>query len=143
MTASTSPPPGWSCVVGCDDDQPVGYAYGAPLPPGSRWWRGLLTDVLADVTAETGTRTYALFELMVREPWRKTGVARQLHSALLATCREERAALLVDQDHPKVHALYQSRGWTTLGDLRPRLPDAPLFHAMLLGLPPGAVEIGA
>lgn len=80
---------------------------------------------------------------MAREPWRKTGVARQLHSALLATRREEGAALLVGQDHPKVHALYQSWGWTTLGDLRPRLPDAPLFHAMRLGLPPGAVEIGA
>ncbi|MFJ9113531.1 hypothetical protein [Streptomyces sp. NPDC102283] len=47
----------------------------------------------------------------------------------------ERATLLVDQNHPKVHALYQSRGWTTLGDLRPRLPDAPIFHAMLLDLP--------
>ncbi|MFF0191339.1 GNAT family N-acetyltransferase [Streptomyces anulatus] len=131
--------PGWSCVVGYDGDQPVGYAYGAPLPQGSRWWGGLLTDVPADVpadvTAETGTRTYALSELMVREPWRKTGVARQLHSALLATRREERATLLVDQTHPKGHALYRSWGWTTLGDLRPRLADAPLFHAMLLGLP--------
>ncbi|MFJ8255508.1 hypothetical protein [Streptomyces sp. NPDC094466] len=29
---------GWTCVVGYDDDQPVGCAYGAPLPPGSRWW---------------------------------------------------------------------------------------------------------
>ncbi|MFC8703283.1 GNAT family N-acetyltransferase [Streptomyces anulatus] len=86
-------------------------------------------------TAETGTRTYALFELMVREPWRKTGVARQLHNTLLASRREERATLLVDQTHPKVHALYESWGWATLGDLRPQLDDAPLFHAMLLGLP--------
>ncbi|MDQ0700866.1 GNAT family N-acetyltransferase [Streptomyces sp. W4I9-2] len=127
--------PGWSCVVGYDGDQPVGYAYGAPLPAGPRWWGGLLTDVPADTITETGARTYALSELMVRTPWRKTGVARQLHSALLATCREQRATLLVDQDHPKVHALYRSWGWTTLGDLRPRLPGAPLFRAMLLGLP--------
>ncbi|MGX5391699.1 hypothetical protein ACWLMY_07455 [Streptomyces anulatus] len=54
---------------------------------------------------------------------------------MLATCREQRATLLVDQNHPKVHALYRSWGWTTLGDLRPRLPGAPLFRAMLLGLP--------
>ncbi|MER8268067.1 GNAT family N-acetyltransferase [Streptomyces griseus] len=134
--------PGWTCTIGYDGDQPVGYAYGAPLPPRSRWWSGLLTDVPGDVTTETGTRTYALSELMVREPWRKTGTARQLHNTLLDARNEERAALLVDQNHPKVHALYQSWGWTTLGDLRPNLSDAPVFHAMLLVLPPGAEGTG-
>ncbi|MFE9404839.1 GNAT family N-acetyltransferase [Streptomyces sp. NPDC006530] len=128
--------PDWSCVVGHDSNgQAVGYAYGAPLPADARWWRGLLTEVPADVVAETGTRTYALSELMVRTPWRKTGTARRLHDALLAQRTEERATLLVDQTHPKVHALYQSWGWATLGDLSPRLPDAPLFHTMLLPLP--------
>jgi len=127
--------PGWTCVVGYDQDQPVGYAYGAPLPPGAPWWGGLLTTVPADVIEETGTRTYALSELMVRLPWRKTGTARKLHDALLAGRPEDRATLLVDQEHPKVHALYESWGWRTLGDLRPRIPDAPLFHAMLLDLP--------
>ncbi|WP_406390217.1 twin-arginine translocation signal domain-containing protein [Streptomyces sp. NBC_00882] len=118
-----------------DQDQPVGYAYGAPLPAGAPWWGGLLTEVPADVVEETGTRTYALSELMVRVPWRKTGAARQLHDALLDDRPEERATLLVDQEHPKVHALYESWGWHTLGDLRSRIPDAPLFHAMLLDLP--------
>ncbi|MGW6291058.1 hypothetical protein [Streptomyces sp. NPDC055107] len=56
-------------------------------------------------------------------------------TTLLTHRPEQRATLLVDQTHPKVHALYQSWGWTALGDLRPRLPDAPLFHAMLLDLP--------
>ncbi|MFF1918669.1 hypothetical protein ACFVYE_45665 [Streptomyces sp. NPDC058239] len=72
---------------------------------------------------------------MVRTPWRKTGTARRLHDALLAARPEQRATLLVVQDRPKVHALYQSWGWKTLGGLRPRIPDAPLFHAMLLDLP--------
>ncbi|MFJ8855192.1 GNAT family N-acetyltransferase [Streptomyces sp. NPDC102437] len=126
---------GWTCVVGYDQDQAVGYAYGAPLPAGAPWWGGLLTEVPAAVVEETGTRTYALSELMVRVPWRKTGIARQLHDALLAARPEERATLLVDQEHLKVHALYESWGWQTLGDLRPRIPDAPLFHAMLLDLP--------
>ncbi|MFD4483151.1 GNAT family N-acetyltransferase [Streptomyces sp. NPDC058471] len=127
--------PGWSCTVGYDHEgQAVGYAYGAPLLQDARWWGGLLTEVPADLVAETGTRTYALSELMVREPWRKTGTARRLHDALLAARTEDRATLLVDQSHPKVHALYESWGWQTLGDLRPRIPDAPLFHAMLLPL---------
>ncbi|MCS0634126.1 GNAT family N-acetyltransferase [Streptomyces sp. LP05-1] len=127
--------PGWTCTVGYDGDQAVGYAYGAPLPPDAKWWGGLLTDVPADIIKETGTRTYALSELMVRAPWRKTGTARRLHDALLTPRTEERATLLVDREHPKVRALYESWGWTTLADLRPRIPDAPLFHAMLLGLP--------
>ncbi|KWT63863.1 hypothetical protein ADL21_00435 [Streptomyces albus subsp. albus] len=126
--------PGWTCVVGYDGDQAVGYAYGAPLAEGAPWWGGLLSDVDPAVIKETGSRTYALSELMVRTPWRKTGAAKQLHDALLADRTEERATLLVDQDHPKVHALYESWGWKTLGDLRPRIPDAPLFHAMLLPL---------
>ncbi|MDP5317361.1 hypothetical protein [Streptomyces poriferorum] len=96
---------------------------------------GLLTEVPADVVAETGTRTYALSELMVRRPWRKTGMFRQLHDALLDVRPERRATLLVDQEHPKVHALYGSWGWQTLGDLRPRIPDASLFHAMIRSLP--------
>ncbi|MFF3275943.1 acetyltransferase [Streptomyces chrestomyceticus] len=71
---------------------------------------------------------------MVRVPWRKTGVSKALHDALLEDRSEERATLLVDQSHPKVHALYESWGWHTLGDLRPRIENAPLFHAMLLPL---------
>lgn len=127
--------PGWSCVVGYGSDgRAVGYAYGAPLPEDARWWGGLITEVPADVTAETGSRTYALSELMVREPWRKTGISRRLHDALLSPRPEERATLLVDQTHPKVRALYESWGWRTLGDLRPRLENAPPFHAMLLTL---------
>lgn len=127
--------PGWSCAVGYDGDQAVGYAYGATLPENARWWGGLLTEVDEDLVRETGARTYALSELMVRVPWRKTGTSRQLHDALLAERPETRATLLVRQTHPKVQALYESWGWHTLGDLRPRIPDAPLFHAMLLDLP--------
>ena len=113
----------------------MGYAYGAPLPAGAAWWGGLLTEVPAEDIEETGDRTYALSELMVRRPWRKTGTAKALHDALLAERAEKRATLLVDQGHPKVRALYQAWGWRTLGDLRPRIPDAPLFHAMLIDLP--------
>lgn len=126
---------GWTCTVGYDHGQAVGYAYGAPLAADTRWWGGLLTDVPQSAIAETGTRTYALSELMVRAPWRKTGVSRHLHDTLLQERDEERATLLVDQRHPKVRTLYETWGWKTLGDLRPRQKHAPLFHAMLINLP--------
>lgn len=127
--------PGWSCVVGWDAGQPVGYAYGAPLPADARWWGGLLTEVPAVDIVETGTRTYALSELMVRARWRKTGISRALHDALLGARPEQRATLLVEREHPKVRALYESWGWQWFGGLRPRIPDAPLLDAMLLPLP--------
>ncbi|MEV5982867.1 GNAT family N-acetyltransferase [Streptomyces sp. NPDC052114] len=129
--------PGWTCTIGYDShrlDQAVGYAYGAPLRADAPWWRGLITPVDPQLIQESGHRTYALSELMVRAPWRKTGAAKQLHDALLTPRPEERATLLVDQAHPKVHALYESWGWQTVGDLRPQSPNAPLMHAMLLPL---------
>ncbi|MER6916412.1 hypothetical protein ABT354_32530 [Streptomyces sp. NPDC000594] len=72
---------------------------------------------------------------MVRTPWRKTGISKALHDALLSGRPESRATLLVDQSHPKVHALYETWGWETVGDHRPRIHGAPLMHAMLLTLP--------
>ncbi|GHA71908.1 hypothetical protein GCM10010372_83550 [Streptomyces tauricus] len=72
---------------------------------------------------------------MVRLPWRKIGTVCRLHDALLTVRPKERATLLADQDHPTVHAPYEAWGWHTLGDLRPLIPDAPLFHAMLFDLP--------
>ncbi|MGW5732902.1 MULTISPECIES: hypothetical protein [Streptomyces] len=113
----------------------MGYAYGAPLAADTRWWGGLLTHVPQEAITETGTRTYAVSESMVRAPWRKTGVSRRLHDTLLQDRHQERATLLVDHQHPKVRALYEKWGRKTLADLRPRQEHAPLYHAMLLNLP--------
>lgn len=30
---------GFACVVAYDGDEPVGFAYGAPLAAGREWWR--------------------------------------------------------------------------------------------------------
>lgn len=111
--------PGWSCVVGYDGDQVVGYAYGAPLPEGARWWGRLLTDVPAGVTVENGIRIYALSELMVRTPWRKTGTARRLHSALLSPPRGTR--------HPprRPDSSQGPRPVRELGMAEPRRPPPP------------------
>ncbi|MFK0289801.1 GNAT family N-acetyltransferase [Streptomyces sp. NPDC090442] len=116
--------PGFDCVVGCDDGEPVGFGYGAPAAEGHEWWRGSLDPAPAD------PRTFALSELMVRSQWRKTGMAQQLHEALLAERPETLAALLVDSDHPKVEALYESWGYRKVGNQQP-FPDSPNFTTML------------
>ncbi len=123
--------PGWEVVMGYGNGEPVGYAYGSPLPERTRWWAGMLEPLPQEMTDETGgCRTLALFELMVRQAWRKTGTAKRIHEELL-TCRpEERVTLLVEPTHSKVKALYESWGYEHIGDQQP-FPDAPVYATML------------
>jgi len=125
--------PGFAAVVGYLDDSPVGYAYGCTLQPGTRWWNGLRTPVAEEATEETGTRTFALSELMVVEQVRGTGAAKLIHDDLLRGRPEERATLLVERDHPKVRALYEAWGYEWFGEVLP-FADAPLYDAMMLRL---------
>ncbi|MFE9340815.1 acetyltransferase [Streptomyces sp. NPDC007063] len=71
---------------------------------------------------------------MVREPWRKTGTAEQLHRALMDARDEALAALLVDVTHPKVEALYTSWGYRKVGEDQP-FPDSPVYAVMIANLP--------
>ncbi len=123
--------PGFAAVVGYLEGTPVGYAYGCTLQETTRWWNGLRTPVPEGAITETGDRTFALSELMVVEKVRGTGVARQIHDALLRDRREERVTLLVERDHPKVRALYEAWGYEWFGEVMP-FPDAPLYDALIL-----------
>ncbi|AEW94082.1 MULTISPECIES: GNAT family N-acetyltransferase [Streptomycetaceae] len=117
--------PGFSCVIGYEGEQAVGYAYGAAAPESREWWRG------TKYQPHNGHRaTYHLSELMVRPKWRKTGAAQSIHEALFAERPEHLAALLVDTEHPKVQALYEGWGYRKVGEDRP-FADAPLFAVMV------------
>ncbi|GAA0470754.1 hypothetical protein GCM10009544_36040 [Streptomyces stramineus] len=94
----------------------------------------MLTPLPAPDIAENGRRTLALFELMVRKPWRGTGSARRIHEELLAGRSEDRVTLLVEPTHPKVKALYERWGYEYVGDQQP-FPDAPIYSTMLRPLP--------
>lgn len=119
-----------TCHLG---DDLIGYAYGLPLQADTRWWQGLRADAPDDMRRETGRRTFALNEIMVRAPWRRRGIARRLHDALLAGRSEERATLLVDPSNTPARTAYLRWGWTVLGSLQP-FPDAPVYDAMTLDL---------
>jgi len=125
--------PNWEAVAGEVDGQVAGYAYGYTLRAGKSWWTALRTPVDDSLTEETGHRTFGLAEIMVKEPWRKTGTAQAIHDELLAARPEERAALLVDPDHPRVRALYERWGYEWFGKVRP-FPDAPFYDAMIKSL---------
>lgn len=129
--------PNWEAVVGEADGRIVGYAYGYTLRAGKSWWTALRTPVDDEsLIEETGSRTFGLAEIMVREPWRKMGIARAIHDELLASRPEERVALLVERAHPRVRALYEEWGYRWLGEVLP-FPDAPLYDAMIKPLDRG------
>jgi GNAT superfamily N-acetyltransferase len=131
--------PGFSAVIGYVGGDAVGLAFGYLLPVDARWWRGLKSVVPDGFTTETGSRTFALNEIMVRAPWRRRGVARALHEELLRTCGAERATLLVEPGNP-ARAAYASWGYRTVGQLQPMIADAPVFEAMVRAL--GGTRVG-
>ncbi|MFV2008446.1 MULTISPECIES: GNAT family N-acetyltransferase [unclassified Micromonospora] len=123
--------PGWKLVTGTAGNELVGYAYGFPLSS-DRWWAGLLTPVPAGFTEEDGQRTFAISELMVRESWRRQGVARALHDALLGNREESRATLLADPKNVPAQAAYASWGWRTVAQLRPNWDNSPTYDVLIL-----------
>ncbi len=85
-------------------------------------------------TEETGSRTFALCELLVRAPWRGRGLGHALHDEILARRSEDRATLLVEKDNVTALAAYTRWGWAKLGELRPSWPGAPELDALILPL---------
>lgn len=127
--------PAFDMVVAYEDESPVGLTWGWPLRPQSTWWDGLLTDLGADFTEESGQRTFALSEIMVVSERMGRGVAHALHDELLAARTEPRATLLVSPGNDRAYTAYKRWGWTCVGQLRPGWPDAPTFDVLMLDLP--------
>jgi GNAT superfamily N-acetyltransferase len=127
--------PGFSlCTATHPTGEPVGLAFGYPLPPGSRWWNGLLTPAPDEFTTEDGHRTFAINEIMVVQPLRRHGIATALHRQLLTGRPETRATLLVEPDNHPARNAYLHWGWQHIGVLKP-FPDSPTYDSMMISLP--------
>ena len=127
--------PGWKLVSAAVNGELVGYAYGFPLGPTSRWWEGMQTAVPADFVSEDGHRTFGISEIMVRLPWRRRGIARALHDELLVDRSEDRATLLAEPDNASAQSAYAAWGWAKVAELRPHWDHAPLYDVLVLALP--------
>lgn len=123
--------PGWKLVTAEKEGDLVGYAYGFPLQPATRWWEGMQTPVPDGFTTEDGRRTFAISEIMVRAPWRRQGIARTLHDELLAGRPEERATLLAEPDNEPAQAAYAAWGWRKVAEIRPGWDNAPLYDVLI------------
>jgi ribosomal protein S18 acetylase RimI-like enzyme len=120
--------PGFACVIAHSGEEAVGFAYGAPATPQREWWREHLEP------APEMAETFSFSELAVRPEYRGTGLAERLARALLAERDEDLTVLLVDVEHPKVEALYESWGFRKVGERQP-FPDSPVYAVMLADLP--------
>jgi hypothetical protein len=121
--------PGWEAVVGWDGDEPAAFIYANSLTSDDRWWKRMLRPLPEEVTERS---TIALKELMVREPWRKTGLSLRVHDDLLAGRSEEQVTLMVNPEagDGKVKAVYEGWGYWKIGEQQPS-PDSPKLAAMI------------
>ncbi|MDX2694582.1 N-acetyltransferase [Streptomyces ipomoeae] len=126
---------GWEVIIAYQADEPAGYIFGSPLVRGSLWWSSMRQPQPEEFTRETGSRTFAVQEVLVREAFRGTagaGASRLLHETLLAERNEERATLLVDptRSDGRLKAVYESWGYRDIGAQQP-FDDSPIFATML------------
>jgi ribosomal protein S18 acetylase RimI-like enzyme len=122
--------PGFRLVLARAAADPAGFAFGHQLKEGTAWWDGALEPLPTDVTEEHTGRTFAVIELAVRKPYRRQGLARALHSALLRDRREERATLLVRPEAQPARQMYTSLGYEPVGRIKP-YENAPVYQAMI------------
>jgi hypothetical protein len=78
-------------------------------------------------------RTAALKEIMLRRPWRGTGIALRIHDELLAHRSEKQVSLLVNPQagDSKVRALHQSSDSGAHDGAGPRLEVPPRLQRVL------------
>lgn len=115
------------------DGEPVGMAFGYPLGANTGWWGRLIDPVPEETQREDGQRTFGLMEMAVRAPWRRCGVGRRLHDALLAAGNEERALLNVHPSSEAAQTAYRSWGYRKVGEARP-WAGAEVHDVLLLQL---------
>ncbi|WP_225878457.1 GNAT family N-acetyltransferase [Spongiactinospora rosea] len=102
-----------------DEGEPVGIAYGYLLGADTRWWDDVTPAAPEGMRHEDGHRTFGLMELAVRPQWRRRGVARLLHDALLDGTSAERVILNVHPAALPATAAYRAWGYRRVGATRP------------------------
>ncbi|RDG36066.1 GNAT family N-acetyltransferase [Streptomyces corynorhini] len=120
---------GFGAVLAYADGRPVGYVYGNTIERGDRYWQRTNPAPADQYTAGPAV---ALKEGGVRPDWQKTGIARRIHDAILATREERYVTFMVNPaaGDGKVHALYTSWGYEDIGQSQPSA-ESPVLTVMI------------
>jgi hypothetical protein len=122
---------GFALIEARDGNDLAGLTFGVTLQPSTPWWNNLTTPLPPEITTERPGRTFALVELLVREPWRRQHVAQGMHDLLLEDRPEERATLTVLPAAAPAQAAYREWGWRKVAQKRNPLPGSPLFDVLV------------
>jgi ribosomal protein S18 acetylase RimI-like enzyme len=125
--------PAFRLVVATTDGNTVGFAFGHQLTADTGWWQGATTPLPDSIVREYAGRTFAIIELAVAAEYRRRGIGKAMHDALLVDADEERVTLLVRPEAMPARRAYERWGYTRVGAIRP-WPEAPLYDAMVLNL---------
>jgi GNAT superfamily N-acetyltransferase len=107
---------GFDMVVASSVGKTVGHAYGYHIDRAGEWWRGLSGDAPWDIEELTVSgQVFALAELTVRPPFRRTGVAGRLLEQLLARTDAALVVTRVDPANTGAVAALRGWGWVRLG----------------------------
>lgn len=112
--------------------QPIGFAYGIPLPAITRWWVTIqppLTDPA--FTREDGHRTFALFEVIVKPGHQGHGIGQRIHDKLLAGRGEQRVTTATHHGNTHARTTYTKWGYHHIGTRQPQTPQAPLLDVYI------------
>ena len=105
-----------------DAGELVGFALGHLLGANSAWWADMRPMPAAETTGrirvEDLTRSFGVAELGVHRAWRRRGIARRLHDALLAGRSELPVVLWARTDAPGAQATYDRWGYQRLGTVQ-------------------------
>jgi GNAT superfamily N-acetyltransferase len=129
--------PGFTLAQAWHGGYLVGYAAGMPLRPATSWWRNLTTSLPDEVIAETPGRTFALLDLLVRAPWRRQGIARDLCDLIITGRPEERATVVVLPAASAAQLAFRAWGWTKVARTREPEPGSLVHDVLLIQLPAG------
>lgn len=127
--------PGFRMAVAYSGSSVVGFSFGYRLPADTQWWAGALEPLPEDFVREDGERTFVIIELAVRAPWRRQGVAAQLHGALLDGLAAQRVALTArpEPEAAPARSAYVKWGYRKIGQSQP-WDEAPVYDSMVLDL---------
>jgi ribosomal protein S18 acetylase RimI-like enzyme len=118
--------PGFRLVVARSDSAGlVGFVLGHLVSPDSGWWTGI--DPIPVNGAEP---TFGVAEFGVHRAWRRSGIARRLHDALLDGQAASQVVLWVRTDAPAAQAAYTRWGYRHAGTIG-RPPDRS-YHVLFL-----------
>jgi GNAT superfamily N-acetyltransferase len=119
---------GFTFLSALVDERVVGFSFGLPFAAGA-WWSGDATEPSEELRAAS---KFAVIELVVRKPWRRIGIGRQLIDRLLDG-RAEQYAILTALPDAEARRMYENWGWVQTGTAH-HTPESPVLDALALPL---------